>query len=326
MFSPGANSPKIDYKPSRVICSCTTMPERYAKLLRTLRTLSVQTVAFDAIYVGIPARSRRLDVAYPPVPVDINMLATIVPLEIDYGPVTKIVAGLTVETDPDTVIITVDDDILYAPTFVETMLAKHRIAPNACIASSGALIAHGFPFYSTHSNCPKAWNGLTSFDVPDTGRAVDIVCGFSGVLYIRKFFPTKELLHADFLHYALEDDNVLYNDDVFLSGFLARQKITRLIFDGIPMTDIDKVWDPEIDRADTFAISASPLRFLWRFMAAIDTMKKWGFFPEFEPVDSTETIGVRVVLAVISIIVLLVIVGWLLFSEKQLFPDIKIGS
>ena len=105
----------------RVVASLTTMPDRYHKVIETLKSLHAQTYTLDVIYLTIPNRSRRLNLRYPSIPLEINSLCTLLRGE-DYGPITKIVGALLEENDPDTVIITFDDDMVYDTTVVECLM------------------------------------------------------------------------------------------------------------------------------------------------------------------------------------------------------------
>ena len=289
----------------RVVGSITTIPGRDKKLLRTLKSLHTQDYPLDAIYLGIPKESRRLKKPYPPLSKEITDLCTIVPCDNDYGPCTKIVGGLLQESAPNTIIITFDDDVIYSPSIVSTMINYHNKYPNTAIGSSGILLQYGFPFYSTISNCAGNWNNMTGFELTNEGRNVDALCGFSAVLYVRKFFPEKEKLHEDFLKYALLDDDVYFNDDIFISAFLSKQNIDRKVFPNIPITNEKKIHDPEIDGLDGNEISFNKLAFLQRFRRSIVKVQEWGFFEQTQPVSVDETIGGHILIVITFIIILL---------------------
>jgi hypothetical protein len=57
--------------------------------------------------------------------------------EVDYGPLTKIVPTLYKETDPETIVITVDDDKIYKPQTIRS------------VSCSGSFFFRIFPFYSS---------------------------------------------------------------------------------------------------------------------------------------------------------------------------------
>src|SRR5436190_11046762 len=115
-------------KSYRVVGSLTTMPNQYFKLPGTLNSLHNQTRKLDAIYLGLPKVSRRLGTEYPELPDEIAELCTSVRCK-DYGPITKIVPGILMESDPNTVIITFDNDMNYHPDTVAKLLAHHDSYP-----------------------------------------------------------------------------------------------------------------------------------------------------------------------------------------------------
>lgn len=296
----------------RVVASLTTIPGRYRKLLRTLKSLHAQDYPLDAIYLGIPKNSSRLKRRYPKVPQEITELCTVVRCDRDYGPCTKLTGALLSEKDSDTVIFTFDDDVIYSPNLVSTMLAYHKKYPNSAIGSSGILLKYAFPFYSTVNNCSGNWNTLTGFQVNEDGRLVDALCGFSSILYLRKFFPDVENLYDELLKYPLLDQDVYFNDDIMISAFLSKRNIERRVVPGIPVTNERNVFDPRIDSLDGTEISYDKVVFTQRLRRAINKVKSWGFFSEPQAVSLDETIGGHILIVVILLAVLVVAV-WLLW-------------
>lgn len=289
----------------RVVGSLTTIPGRYNKLRRTLKSLEAQEYRLDAIYLGIPQRSSRLNTEYIALPADISSMCTIVKCDYDYGPCTKIVGGLQMETDLETIIITFEDDVVYAANLVSILVARHYEFSQCAIGSSGFLLKYSFPFYSTVNNCSNNWNSITGFNVPEHGRPVDILCGFSAVLYIRKFFPCVDKLHENFLHLPLLDNDVYFNDDILISAYLSAHNIERRIFPHVPLANDGKVFDLEIDGSNDNNISFDKLQFLQRFRRALVKVIEWGFFVHTEPVAIDETIGGHILIAIVLIILLL---------------------
>lgn len=298
----------------RIVGSLTTIPGRYNKLKRTLKSLEAQDIKLDAIYLGIPERSRRLNIEYPTIPDDIKELCTIVPCAHDYGPLTKIAGALQMEQDPETIIITFDDDVIYSPNLVATLLTRHKEFPQSAIGSSGILLGYGFPFYSTVNNGNNSWNSLTGFAIPEKGRSVDILCGFSSVLYIRKFFPHANNLHEDFLKLPLSDNDVYFNDDVMISAYLSAHNIERRIVPKVPPPNDGKVFDLEIDGPDGNEISFDKMKFLRRFRQAVTKVREWGFFATTQPVALGETVGGHILIGAIIIILLVLAIAMFLMS------------
>lgn len=284
----------------RVVASYTTIPSRYNELKRSMLTLKEQTHQLDCIYLTIPHKMSRLNKEYPPLPDDLAALCTVVRTEVDYGPLTKIVGALTMEADPDTVIISCDDDVSFASDHVEVLLKHHATHPKSAICGTGALIARGVLFMSIVSTVQpfQSWSGFTGFDVDKKGRRVDLIFGVAGVLYTRDMFPTYDLLHQELLRYSLEDENVFLNDDVLISGYLSKQGIERRIFLDIPTIHHDGGAD---------ALSADFFKMINRLGAAIQKVKENGFFPTMEESSLDETPTGRVFITVIVLTVIIVL-------------------
>lgn len=283
----------------RVVGTLTTLPDRYELLYTTLQGLAAQTFPLDIIYVTIPKIAKRLKVAYPPIPDKIKDIATIVYIDDDFGPITKIYGALISEQDLDTVIISFDDDVYYPPNHVASLMAHDD---GACVCGTGALISKGLFFLSiTSSLAPfKKWNPLIGPNVGYDGRAVDLIFGVAGVLYRRSFFPTIENLQSELLCHTM-DDNVFLNDDVLISGYLSAKNIKRLVYNDIePVTCLDETRDD--------ALSANLWSMVQRLKLAVNYCQEHDLFTLMEPYDLSETPTVRCGLALIAILLVITLV------------------
>lgn len=292
----------------RVVATLTTMPDRYFKVIKTLQSLNRQTYKLDAIYLSLPQRSRRLNIEYPPVPPEISDLCTIVPC-IDYGPITKILGGLLQEVDPETIIMSFDDDMIYPPDLVDSLLYHHDKYPNSALGSSGMLLRYNCPMCAITPNEDNFFYRIPKFKVPDEGRKVDSIYGYPGALYLRKFFPHKDLLETEFLHYVLVNNDMFMNDDIVISGFLSLHDIERRIFPNMPVVSFVLDEDSNMRIRTTNEISYDLDRFFQRMNAAITTAKSIGMYAITEPLDISETIvgiSMIIVLCVLVIIILFI--------------------
>lgn len=285
---------------TRVVASYTTLPTRYEVLKQSILTLKEQTRKLDAIYLTIPMRATRLDKEYPPIPDDLAALCTITRSDVDYGPLTKIYGALISEKNPNTIIISCDDDVFFAPNHVETLLSHHKAYPKSAICGTGALIGRGLPFISIVSTVRpfNEWNGFTGFEVDSKGRRVDLIFGVASVLYTRGMFPPNESLHSELLQYSLQDQDIFLNDDVLISGYLSKQGIERRVFFDIPTIHHGNGND---------ALSADIFRMIARLNTAIGKVKTLGFFPTMEEVPLDETPTGRVFVTAIFLIVIIVL-------------------
>lgn len=291
-----------DVKPIRVVATFTTLPDRYHILRDSLTSMKNQDYPLDAIYLGLPKKARRLNKEYPPLPDDIAKMCTVVPVDIDYGPLTKIYGGLVSETDPNTLIISCDDDTIHEPNLVRKLVEHHLEHPDSAICGTGALIGRGLPFISIISSLAefRKWNGLIGFNVGKEGRNVDLIFGVAGVLYKRGFFPSNEELEENLLKYSLLDDRIFHNDDVLVSGYLSKNKIPRKVFYDIP--DVKCV-----DSGAGDALSLNIMGMIGRMNESINQVQQYGLFLNMEPLGLHETVVWRSSVVIITIIIVIIL-------------------
>lgn len=301
----------------RVIATLTTLPGREPKLFQTLKALNEQDYKLDKIYLTIPKISKRLGISYPEFSREIQELCTIVECDQDYGPLTKIVGGLLMEENPETIIITFDDDVKYSTKMVSSLLKYYnKLGSNVAIGSSGTLIKYSNIFYSTTSN---ANNNFTIFNLSfDDTRKVDILCGFSSILYTRKFFPVKEELHDKFLKFPLLDENLYYNDDVYISGYISSKNITRYICKDIPESDHYNNIDVN-KTVNQQAISYDKIKFFDRFNKSILKAKELGHFQTTENVSIYETCGFKLIIIIIIVILIILLLLIILLDNNYMW-------
>jgi hypothetical protein len=289
----------------RVVGSLTTMPNQYDKVIRTLESLHAQTYKLDAIYLSLPEISRRLGTKYPPVPKEISNKCSIISTS-DYGPITKVSGALLAEEDPETIIITFDNDMVYPDQMVEKLIEYHKEYPNSAIGSAGMLLGRGnCPFCAINPNENNYLYNISKFFVPKEGRRIDSLYGYPGALYVRKFFPEKEKLEEEFFNYALINEATLLNDDIIISGYLSLKEIERRIFPNVPSVDFVKQ-DGERKRTEV-EISYNMDKFFQRMNVAIETAKSVGMYAVTEPMNFNETIfGVAAIIVIVIIIILVI--------------------
>src|SRR5574338_757879 len=99
----------------RVVASFTTIPGRYDDLQNAFKCVRGWV---DKIYLGVPKVANRTGKVYPPLPESITKDCEVVPLDEDYGPICKVYGALLRENDPETIIISCDDDMYYDPELV----------------------------------------------------------------------------------------------------------------------------------------------------------------------------------------------------------------
>lgn len=198
----------------KVVVSFSTLPSRVNNIPKVVNAILQNTVIPDIIYINIPKFSKRENIEYV---IDENMLDKNIMNKVkfnfittDYGPVTKLYPTLLNETDPETIIICIDDDKEYDPWTIEHLLNGSEKFPNSCICVSG-------------------WNYINlkvfalpvTINIPNLVKKVDILQCYNGVLYKRNFFKD------DFKNY-LNIKCCFSTDDILISKYLNSNKIEIL--------------------------------------------------------------------------------------------------
>lgn len=300
----------------RVTASLTTMPNQYDKTILTLKSLHNQTYKLDAIYLSLPEKSRRLQIEYPEVPDELNKLCTVVRCN-DMGPITKLLGGLLAEQNPNTLIISFDNDMVYPDTMVENLVKNHLKYPNSAIGSAGMLLRYGCPMCAITPNENNYLYNISKFNVPLEGRVVDSIYGYPGALYVRKFFPENSELNDKFLKYALINNETLLNDDIIISGYLSLNNIERRIFPNMPAVNF-VLQNGERKRTEA-EISYDMDKFFQRMNISIDTAKSVGMYQETQPINFNESILGIGFIVIISIIIIIIICYLLINSPSPIF-------
>lgn len=283
----------------RIVATCTTLPDRYNTLLRTIKCLKNQV---DEFYVTIPKKAARLNKIYPPLPEEIHQLAKVIKIKTDYGPLCKLYGALYYEKDPKTIIISVDDDCIYPDDLVKVLVEHSKNHPNVAICGTGALLNNGtwFSSFNTNVDYLHNYNNLIGFNVGKEGRCIDLIHGFVGVLYKRSFFPKKRDLFDDLFKYPLMDSNVFCHDDVIISGYLKKNNIKMMTFNNIPSIIAD------VKNED--ALSYNFFEMLTKFQKSITFLKQHDMFLKYEETSLNEAPVYRVILIVVLVIFVLLFI------------------
>jgi hypothetical protein len=205
----------------RVVVSLTTMPDRIQHLRPTINSLLDQSLRPDAIYLNLPDRSHRFQSRYT-VPGFLDQVSS---LEIrscgyDWGPATKVIPTLQAETDPDTMIIVVDDDQIYPRRMIERFVFHEDDFPDAALCARGFRI----PLALHHPLRDTVYG--TRVDSP---VEVEVMQGSAGVLVKPRFFTDE------FLDYTDAPESATMVDDVWIGGNLARNGVRKLV---VPFLDV----------------------------------------------------------------------------------------
>lgn len=198
----------------RVVISLTTIPSRIGRICRVVNSLIDQTSPADEIVLAIPAHSRRERVEYRiPNSLTSSSAVTIIRCD-DLGPATKLLPTLEREQDPQSLVVAVDDDTVYPPEFIETLVHWHRLYPDHVLGYRGWRV-------------PKSmlWNDAefvygTRIRSPEPA---DIVTGVWGLAVQPRFFD------RGVFDVAAQTPEAFFVDDVWFNGHLARCGVPRLV-------------------------------------------------------------------------------------------------
>ena len=122
---------------TRTVLTLTTSPQRMQHLPLVLDALFNQLTSPDAVYLNLPERYRNRDAYIIPDWLGDALQVTLLHRVDDLGPVMKILPVLEVETDSDTLLITVDDDVRYPPDTISALQTAAQAHPESACGSRG---------------------------------------------------------------------------------------------------------------------------------------------------------------------------------------------
>ena len=239
-------------KPPRTVVSISTFSQRIFHLDKSLDSLLLQSYQPDRVIISIPMTYRQKerighldgcsDCIIDPLhhneslqsilawfknysSAEPNQTAqnifefprlTLQVLDSDWGPATKALGALILEHDPDTVIITFDDDMIYNSETVG-WLASH--------INQGMALSFGCEKWdSSHVNF-RAFHTLSNSNLlASTPRVCKgWLLGWTAVAYRVGHFGKDIWTYLDSL-----PRGCFYNEDIWLSGYIAKRGVLRI--------------------------------------------------------------------------------------------------
>lgn len=201
-----------------IVISMTTTPHRINSMEEQFKTILQQKRQPDAIYLSIPYVFKRDNLEYQ-IPDWLNKYPQVIILRTeDYGPATKLLGVLEqVNLPDDAIIITLDDDAHYPDNIILELAYYAQQHPDAAIGILGAN-----PIYGA-DNMIDLNSELGIKKTMRPNAKVSILQGYTGVAYRRKFFDANvfDILQAP--------QDCIKSDDFYLSYFLARKNIDRIV-------------------------------------------------------------------------------------------------
>lgn len=236
----------------RHVITLSTIPPRFDKIGPVLQSLVGQKSRPEAVELYIPRSYRRFPQWGGGLP-DVPQGVTIVRVDEDLGPATKILPAARSRRGQDIELLYVDDDWVYPDFWSQESLALRKAHPRTAICSAGFEIKRFYGYPHTGSEFPRAAHSpapsrqlgyqlrrlmvaLRRQDRSDLSLAleasrfersgyIDIGEGFGGVMVRPDFF--------DDLFFAIPPV-VWAVDDIWLSGMLLRR--------GIPTWASREIW------------------------------------------------------------------------------------
>ena len=171
--------PFIKIKKQRVVCSLTTRPNRPYYFEKVLDSLLNQ---FDAVYLALPYVSckgeKYDDYTYK----DVKVVRTN-----DYGPTTKFFGALDNEED-NTIIVAIDDDIIYDKNLRNMFEQNHSVYPNDVLSGAGIVYKY-YSFLNHNLSITGRRPGFPFFlpSILGINTKTYTVAGYSGISFKKNY-------------------------------------------------------------------------------------------------------------------------------------------
>tara|TARA_R110001592_G_scaffold12220_10_gene58798 strand:- start:1767 stop:2486 length:720 start_codon:yes stop_codon:yes gene_type:complete len=214
--------------------SFTTIPNRIDKIKPMVDSLLNQTIRADEIVLWVSDEYKRVGGKII-IPKFIRDSTIRVEYCDDIGPFTKLYYSLDEHwEDKEHIIISVDDDVYYPPTWFENLIKASKYNPNSAIGYRGRIL---------NSNNKTEYNHSRLLEGSPTNNVtkVDLITGTWGALYKPKFF-TDEVFNDE-----ITKEN-FFVDDIWVTGNLAKNNIERLVIKDVGVKpinglhNIDSLW------------------------------------------------------------------------------------
>lgn len=182
----------------RIIVSLTTIPTRIDKVPLVVACMMSQTLLPDKIVLNLDEKRREQYTISP----ELKLLQDR-GLEIkfvrDIGPHTKYFHAI--KENPNDIVVTVDDDIIYDNLLVETLFKSYKEFPNAISAN----IVVNYDLKKGEIVSSRKWAPQVRYGLGDK-RA--IAYGVGGVLYPPSILPKEAFYEEDIREYCLMADDI----------------------------------------------------------------------------------------------------------------------
>ncbi|MFO7839797.1 MAG: glycosyltransferase [Desulfosalsimonadaceae bacterium] len=194
-----------------IIISCTTTKNRIELLFYMIESLKKQALMPDMVYVNISSAPSLATEGIARLPAWLDKEFIKINRVKDMGPYTKLLPVIEMVEDND-LIVTADDDILYHPTWLQSLVELADTHPDHIICARARNIK---------KNIFGKWQGYYNWDrICRTKEGMSILpTGAGGVVY------RKALLDVEFLMDLTAQDIAPTTDDLWFRMASLRKKV-----------------------------------------------------------------------------------------------------
>jgi hypothetical protein len=219
----------LEKNPANIVVSLTTTPDRINKIQPVLKSLYRQSIKPDRIYLNIP-RDNNDDEKYI-IPAWLKTdPKVIVNRTKDYGPAIKLIGTLEKEHDPDTIIITVDDNHIYPKHSIRDIVKQYLPGTYKTNYKLSSVVTTDGLNILFKPNFELEEKPITLGDRPSLN-----VLGSSVVAYKRKFFKDDIFSLMDNM-----PKSCFLSDDLMISAYLLNKGISIVKISGISYNKVIK--------------------------------------------------------------------------------------
>lgn len=192
-------------KDANIVISLTTTPHRIHKISAVIDSLTNQNAPLKDIYLSVPYEFKRDNLRYDiPIWLASNPSVTILRTQ-DYGPATKLLGLLSSKKfAPETIIITVDDDIVYPRNTILHLAYQALQHPENAIGLSGA------DLYNSLELVAKNDAGLGLKRRNNYAGLVTVLQGYAGIAYRAGFFQDDIFALETFPASCISSDDLTF--------------------------------------------------------------------------------------------------------------------
>lgn len=210
----------------KVIITLTTIPTRLISfhefdIKYNIKSLLEQNYDEYEIHLNIPLHHKFTDTEYVLPDWLVELGQTNQKLKIfrteDYGPITKLLPTLKRVQDPSTIIIVVDDDMVYNTELINEHIKNRQKYPDYPVGYDGLTsLNEDGTHRTTFGNSRDYFFSANGFD-----SHVQVLQHYKTISYYRKMFGD------DFFNFV--EQNGTWCDDTTVSAYFATKKIPRIV-------------------------------------------------------------------------------------------------